>query len=196
MHPVLLPICRGYREPALDQPARGLELHACDRGLRNHYVTVAESLAGDGYPGSLVLPPHTEVLLVAFDVDPVAVHGNIPTTRVKGSACVTSGSPSSRSRRLVDSACTLMRRGPVQAQAVASWGRSAMISSRPGSCRRRRHPQCVAGLDQRGDGVLRRDEIALAPWRLDLDPVLVLEIADPEHRHDGAFGLRFGEDRE
>jgi hypothetical protein len=58
-----------------------------------------------------------------------------------------------------------MRRVPVQAQAVATnvrWGRSAMISSRPGSCRRRRHPQCVAGLDQRGDGVLRRDEIALA----------------------------------
>ena len=41
------------------------------------------------------------------------------------------GSPSSRSRRLIDSACTLMRRVPVQAQAVATnarWGRSAMIS--------------------------------------------------------------------
>src|SRR5665647_2538980 len=114
MHPVLVPICRGDREPALDQYARGLELHACDRGLRNHYVTVAESLAGDGYPGSLVLPLRTEVLLVAFDVDPVAVDGNLPTTRVKGSACVTSGSRSSRSRRLVDGPCTLMRRVPAQ----------------------------------------------------------------------------------
>src|SRR5450756_933117 len=131
VHPVLVPVRRADRQLTLDKHARGLELRVCDHGPWDHHRAISVGLTREGDPGSIVLRPHTERLLVALDVDPVAVHGNIPTTRVKGSACVTSGSPSSRSRRLIDSACSLMRRVPVQAQAVATnarWGRSAMIS--------------------------------------------------------------------
>src|SRR5665647_964573 len=68
-------------------------------------------------------------------------------------------------------------------------------AARPRSWHPRRQLQCVPHLAQQGDGALDRDQIALALWRVDLDPVLVLEVVDAEHRHDRALGLTFGEDR-
>ena len=55
------------------------------------------------------------------------------------------------------------------------------------SCRRRRNLQPVPHLARQDDGALDRDENAPTPWRVDLDPVLVLEVVDAEHRHDGAL---------
>src|ERR1035437_2383667 len=51
-------------------------------------------------------------------------------------------------------------------------------AARARSWRPRPQLRCVAHLAQQDDGALDRDLIALALWRVDLDPVLVLEVVD------------------
>jgi len=59
-------------------------------------------------------------------------------------------------------------------------------------CSWRRHRQSVPHHRQQGDGLPERDDIALAPRRVDVEPVLGRDGIDGGRRREGACALTFG----